>query len=188
MWLDDGRIADDDAGVTLAFGRTLNANWDAQISLFGSEHDRAGDDTLELQGFGLSLNRVFYREGRVNPFLSFGVAQIKTILKPGADDNDRSPRCMACGLLITLGAERDDGSAMQLRADLGARRALTDDYDYREARRLRRRPRESSIPGAARHAPRARHGRRRRHRRPGQVPRHARRHGGGLERLPAAAG
>ena len=31
------------------------------------------------------------------------------------------------GLLITLGEERDDGSVMQLRADLGARRALTTD-------------------------------------------------------------
>jgi hypothetical protein len=26
LWLDDGRLADDDAGVTLALGRTFNAN------------------------------------------------------------------------------------------------------------------------------------------------------------------
>ncbi len=50
LWLDDERTADDDAGITLAFGRTLNANWDAQISLFGSEHQRAGNASLELQG------------------------------------------------------------------------------------------------------------------------------------------
>jgi hypothetical protein len=68
LWLDDGRVADDDAGVTLAFGRTLSANWDVQLSLFGSEHQRAGNDLLELQGLGLSVDRVFYREGRVNPF------------------------------------------------------------------------------------------------------------------------
>ena len=54
LWLDDARVADDDIGVTLAFGRTFSPNWDAEILLFGSEHQRAGDDSLELQGFGLS--------------------------------------------------------------------------------------------------------------------------------------
>jgi hypothetical protein len=33
LWLDDGAVADDDAGVTIAFGRTLNANWDAETQL-----------------------------------------------------------------------------------------------------------------------------------------------------------
>jgi hypothetical protein len=59
LWLDDGRVADDDAGVTLALGRVVNENWDVELSIFGSEHDRAGGDTLELQGFGLSTKRVF---------------------------------------------------------------------------------------------------------------------------------
>jgi OOP family OmpA-OmpF porin len=126
LWLDDDRVADDDVGITLAFGRTINANWDAQIALFSSEHDRAGDDSLTLQGLGFSLNRVFYREGRVNPFLSFGLARTKTILKPGADDTDLTA-LYGVGLLIDLGASHDDGSAMQLRADLGARRGLSSD-------------------------------------------------------------
>jgi OOP family OmpA-OmpF porin len=126
LWLDDGRIADDDAGVTLAFGRTLSTNWDAQISLFGSEHDRAGGDLLELQGIGLSANRVFYREGRVNPFLSVGIARTKTILKPGADQSNLTA-LYGGGLLINLGRLRDDGKAIQLRADLGARRGLSDE-------------------------------------------------------------
>jgi OOP family OmpA-OmpF porin len=132
VWLDDSRVADDDAGVTLAFGRTLNANWDAQVSLFGSEHDRSGNDSLELQGFGFSVNRIFYREGRVNPFLSFGVASNNTILKPGTDETVFTA-LYGGGLLITIGADRDDGSAMQLRADLGARRALQDDDDTGKA-------------------------------------------------------
>ena len=127
IWLDDGRIADDDAGFSLAFGRTLNTNWDAQVSLYGSEHDRAGGDSLELQGFGLSLNRVFYREGRVNPFLSFGIAHHKNILKPGLDETNLTG-LYGAGLLITLGKERDDGRAIQLRADIGARRAITSEH------------------------------------------------------------
>jgi OmpA-OmpF porin, OOP family len=126
LWLDDGRVADDDTGITLALGRTINANWDAQISFFGSEHDRSGNNnTLELQGFALSADRVFYREGRVNPFLSFGLGKVKSISKPGADDSDLTA-VGGIGLLMELGGTKDDGSAMQLRADLGARRGLGD--------------------------------------------------------------
>jgi len=68
LWLDDSRQADDDAGVTLALGHTFDMNWDAQLSLFGSEHQRSGDDSLAIEGFAISANRVFYREGRINPF------------------------------------------------------------------------------------------------------------------------
>jgi len=132
LWLDDGRVADDDAGVTLALGRVINENWDVELSIFGSEHDRTGSDTLELQGFGLSTKRVFYREGRVNPFLSLGLGRVKTILKPGADEEDLSA-LFGAGLLIDLGPSRDDGSAMQLRADIGARRGLTDNDQYPDA-------------------------------------------------------
>jgi OOP family OmpA-OmpF porin len=126
VWVDDGRVADDDVGVTLAFGRTINANWDAQLSLYSSDHQRAGDASLSLQGLGFSVNRVFYREGRVNPFLTLGLARSKTILKPGVDETNLTA-LYGGGLLITLGADRDDGSTMQLRADLGARRGLSDE-------------------------------------------------------------
>lgn len=124
LWLDDARTADDDIGVTLAFGRTLSPNWDVEALVYGSEHQRAGDDSLELQGFGVLAKRVFYREGRVNPFVSVGLGYTNTILKPGTDDSDLNA-LYGVGLLIDLGAPRNDGSAMQLRADLGARRGLS---------------------------------------------------------------
>jgi OOP family OmpA-OmpF porin len=132
LWLDDRREADDDAGITLAFGRTLNANWDLEFGLFSSEHHRAGDDTLELQGLAISAKRVFYREGRVNPFLSFGIGRTKSILKAGADDTDLSA-LYGVGLLIDIGPARDDGSAMQLRADLSARRGLSNNSAINQA-------------------------------------------------------
>jgi len=130
VWLDDSRAADDHGGVTLAFGRTMSTNWDAQISLFNSSHDRGGGDDLEIQGFGFNLNRVFYREGRVNPFLTFGLGRVKSILKPGADQSNLSA-LYGAGILIDLGGRRDDGSQFQLRGDLGARRGLSshDDAD-----------------------------------------------------------
>jgi OOP family OmpA-OmpF porin len=132
LWLDDGREADDDIGVTLAFGRTVNQNWDFEVSLFGSEHERIADGTLEIQGLGLAAKRVFYREGRVNPFLSLGLARTTTILKPGEDQKDLAA-LFGAGLLIDIGPARDDGSAMQLRADLGARRGLSDNEVFPDA-------------------------------------------------------
>jgi OOP family OmpA-OmpF porin len=132
LWLDDDRVADDDIGVTLAFGRNLNENWDLELLLFGSDHDRAIDVSTELQGFGLQTKRVFYRDGRVNPFLSFGLARVKSILKPGPDDQDLTA-LYGGGLLINLGPLRTDGTAIQLRADLGARRGLSDNADIPHA-------------------------------------------------------
>ena len=126
LWLDDGRQADDDIGFTLALGRTVSPKWDAEIALFSSQHDRAGNNnTLELQGFALKANRVFYREGRANPFLSFGLGRVKAINKPGDDDSDLTALA-SLGLLVELGAPKNNGSAMQLRAELGARRGLSD--------------------------------------------------------------
>jgi OOP family OmpA-OmpF porin len=129
VWLDDGRVADDHGGASLALGRTMSTNWDAQLSFFGSQHDRLGGDELELQGFGLSVNRVFYREGRVNPFLTVGLGRVKSILKPGADTSTLSA-LYGAGVLIDIGGPREDGSVFQLRGDIGARRGLsTDDAD-----------------------------------------------------------
>ena len=125
LWLDDARAADDDVGYTLAFGRSMSENWDLQLSGFASKHDQAGNASLDLRGLGLTVNRVFYREGRVNPFLSVGVGHISSDESPGDDDSDIAA-LYGVGLLIDLGRARDNGSAIQLRADLGARRSITD--------------------------------------------------------------
>lgn len=126
LWLDDNRVADDDGGATLAIGRTLSNKWDAQISYFMSEHNRPANGSLDIRGFGLSVNRVFYRDGRVNPFLSFGVARAKSELDPGTDESNLTA-LYGVGVLIDLGQPRGDGSVFQLRGDLGGRRALSDD-------------------------------------------------------------
>src|SRR5687767_11447835 len=124
LWLDDARVADDDLGASLAFGHTLNQNWDFQVSLFGSEHKRAGNNnTMELQGLAIGVNRVFYREGRVNPFLSIGLGHTKSIGKPGPDETELSA-LYGAGVLIQLGETSADGNVMALRGDLGARRGL----------------------------------------------------------------
>jgi OOP family OmpA-OmpF porin len=123
IWLDDGRAADDDAGATLAFGRTLSPNWDLEFLFYWSEHDMTGSSSLDLYGFGLQAKRVFYREGRVNPFVNFGLGRTTADIKPGGEDDDLSA-LFGVGILVDLDTPRD-GSAMQLRADLGARRGLS---------------------------------------------------------------
>lgn len=128
LWLDDARQADDDAGVALALGRTLNPNWDLELGFFGSQHGRASGEDLQLQGLGVTAKRVFYREGRVNPFLSFGLAHVNGIIHHGPNDEDLAA-LYGVGLLIDLSGSRDDGTAMQLRADLGARRGLSESAD-----------------------------------------------------------
>jgi OOP family OmpA-OmpF porin len=124
LWLDDARAADDDAGVTISLGRVLNPNWDLQFNVFQSEHHRAGDDTLSLEGFGFSLNRVFYREGPVNPFLTVGLARGKSIQKPGPDD-EGFMATYGAGVLIDLGEPSEAGSLFQLRGEIGARRGVS---------------------------------------------------------------
>lgn len=128
LWLDDERAADDDVGIGLAFGRTINANWDVELGIYGSQHDRANNGTLDLNGFALSGKRVFYRDGKVNPFINLGLGMFESRLDPGENAKDFSA-LYGVGLLIDLGGERADGSAMQLRGDLGARRALWGDSD-----------------------------------------------------------
>jgi OOP family OmpA-OmpF porin len=125
LWLDDARQADDDAGLALSLGRTLNPNWDLELGFFGSQHGRATGEDLQLQGLGITAKRVFYREGRVNPYLSFGLAHVNAIIHQGPNDEDLAA-LYGVGLLIDVGGSRDDGTAMQVRADLGARRGLSD--------------------------------------------------------------
>jgi OOP family OmpA-OmpF porin len=127
LWLDDARQADDDAGASLNIGRVLNHNWDVELGYYGSEHDRADGET-ELQGFSLSVKRVFYREGRVSPFINLGVSRQRTILKPGEDRADPAA-LYGVGILIDLGPVRDSGSVFQLRGDLGARHAFSSGSD-----------------------------------------------------------
>jgi OOP family OmpA-OmpF porin len=129
LWLDDERLADDDVGFGLAFGRTINADWDVELATYLSQHDRAGSDSLELKGLVFQTKKVFYRgESRVNPFISLGVGQGVTSLDSGFDETLWTAT-YGVGLLIDLNPDREDGRGIALRADLGARRALSSGAD-----------------------------------------------------------
>ena len=187
LWLDDARAADDDVGVTLAFGRTINENWDFELSVFGSDHDRAGDDSLELQGLALSTKRVFYREGRVNPFLSLGFGRLNTILKPGADEDEPH------GAVWRRIADRSRCRPRRWQLDAAARRPgcaprPVGQRQHFGGRGLRGRPGPAVQLGWHGGAPASGQRWRRRHRRFRQVSRHTRGNGSRFDRLSAAAG
>lgn len=128
LWLDDERLADDDIGYGLGFGRTLNKNLDLELNAFLSKHDRGGNESLELKGWGIQGKWVFYRgEARVNPFFQLGIAHQTASLT--ATDESTYASTYGVGLLIDLNPDRNDGRAINLRADLGARRAMSSGSD-----------------------------------------------------------
>ena len=130
LWLDDSREADDDIGATLNLGRTLSTNWDAEISFFASEHDRAGGEHLELTGVGVRLNRIFYREGRVNPFLSIGLAKGRAVFSDVPNDSGLLGLYGAADPLIapeTVDAAQDRNRGGQWLLYDGAGHELIDD-------------------------------------------------------------
>jgi len=130
LWLDDERLADDDIGFSLGFGRTINADWDVEFNAFLSQHDRLGNETLDLKGYQFQTKRVFYRgESRVNPFVSLGIGHVTSTLDLANRDESLWTATYGVGLLIDLNPKSDDGRGIALRADLGARRALSSGAD-----------------------------------------------------------
>jgi OmpA-OmpF porin, OOP family len=130
LWLDDERLADDDVGFSLGFGRTINADWDIEFNAFLSQHDSVGNDTLDLKGYQFQTKKVFYRgESRVNPFISVGLGHVTSSMDIANADESLWTATYGVGLLIDLNPKGDDGRGIALRADLGARRALSSGAD-----------------------------------------------------------
>jgi OOP family OmpA-OmpF porin len=126
LWLDDKRNADDDAGITFNFGVSFSEKWEAQISAFTSEHDMAGEEQHQIDGFGVSMNRLFYPESRIQPYLTVGLAKLDNQFSAAAD-NETMTALFGGGLRIKLGDVSSDGSGFAVRASLGARRSLSGD-------------------------------------------------------------
>ena len=123
LWLDDARRADDDIGFTFSLGHVFSEKWDGQLSVFTSKHDAPNNVDHKINGFAIAANRVFYREQRVNPFISFGLAKMDNNYSPGADKENLAA-IYGVGVLADIGGNRAEGTNLQLRGDLGARRGL----------------------------------------------------------------
>jgi OmpA-OmpF porin, OOP family len=69
-WFDEDRLVDDDIGVALSFGRAISENWNLEFHAFGYQLD--GLDETDYWGLGADAARVFYRGGRISPYLLGG--------------------------------------------------------------------------------------------------------------------
>lgn len=70
IWVDKDRLVDDDIGVALSVGRALTDNVNLELHAFGYQLE--GLDDTDNWGIGLDVMRVFYRDGRISPYLSGG--------------------------------------------------------------------------------------------------------------------
>ncbi|HPF25719.1 MAG: OmpA family protein [Steroidobacteraceae bacterium] len=123
LWIDDARRADDDIGFTFSLGHVFSDKWDGELSVFTSKHDAPSNVDHKIQGFAIAAKRVFYREQRVNPFISIGIGEVNNNYSPGLDI-DSLTATYGVGVLADIGGNRDEGTNLQLRGDIGARRNL----------------------------------------------------------------
>lgn len=119
IWLDDARKADDGTGFALAFGGVASEKWNVELALQGSSHDAAGGSKLKFQGFDVSALRVFYRDQRVNPYLTVGLGRLERRL-PGVRDADYFLKYGA-GVMADLAKNVDKGTNVQLRGEIAGR-------------------------------------------------------------------
>jgi OmpA-OmpF porin, OOP family len=70
IWVDDNRLVDDDVGAALAIGRAFSDAWNVEFHSFGYQLD--GFDDTDYWGVGVDFMRVYYRSGRISPYLLGG--------------------------------------------------------------------------------------------------------------------
>ena len=122
LWLDDARNADDDVGYQFSLGHVFSQNWDGEVSVFSSSHEHLGGDDLRLKGFNFAVNRVFYRDGRVNPYLTLGFGKVNA--KGDFTDETENSVSYGLGLLFELAKSESGSQTVQMRAEMGARRGM----------------------------------------------------------------
>jgi Outer membrane protein beta-barrel domain len=121
LWLDDERVADDDAGFAFSFGRAASEKWNFEISTFSSNHETAGPNKLKIQGLDLAAQRLFYRSERVSPYLMAGIGRQQNRI--GTNSWDTIVWKYGVGVLADIAKRPDAGTNLQLRAEMGARRS-----------------------------------------------------------------
>ena len=118
VWLDKDRKADDGVGASLAFGRVLTDKWNVEVGVGGSNHNLDGtDNKLKLQNWDLGLQRVFYRNETVNPYIIAGLGRIEDRL-PGAGRDGSFYLKYGVGVLADISKDTRKGTNLQLRGEV----------------------------------------------------------------------
>jgi OOP family OmpA-OmpF porin len=120
VWLDKARNADDSGGFAIAFGKALSEKWNVEVGLGSSSHDAAAGQKLKLNSWDVDAMRVFYRDQRVNPYITFGLGRLEE-KRAGAKDSDFYIK-YGVGVLADLAKNADKGTNLQLRGEIAGRR------------------------------------------------------------------
>jgi OmpA-OmpF porin, OOP family len=121
VWLDDGRVADDDYGVQLTLGHVLSPRWNLELGLSQSDHDGPAGNDLTLQTASLSLLRVSAPESRASPYLVFGAGWQRQDPDTGGSDTSLA---LDYGLGFLADLTSGQTRKLQLRGELKGRRAF----------------------------------------------------------------
>lgn len=120
LWTDKDRLADDEFGGALAFGRSFG-NWDAEIQYSYSSPDTLGGGSLDFNNVFVNLHRVFFREARISPFLKLGVGRVDPHYSNDAPlagvDVTNWALAYGAGVLANL-SRNDRGTALALRGEI----------------------------------------------------------------------
>jgi OOP family OmpA-OmpF porin len=120
MWMDDGRLVDDDWGANLAFGRAVNKYWNIEADAWLGKFEGAGNNDLKITSFGINALAVFYRESRISPFILIGGGAQED--NPDLTANSTNPYIdLGAGILWTIAHSKDCSRGFILRGDVRGR-------------------------------------------------------------------
>ncbi|MFU8820189.1 MAG: OmpA family protein [Gammaproteobacteria bacterium] len=99
IWVDDNRLTDDEVGAALAVGRAISDAWNVEFHSFGYQLD--GIDETDYWGIGVDFMNVYYRDGRISPYLLGGGGwNVKN--REFGSDNKNSYLNVAAGFLTDI--------------------------------------------------------------------------------------
>lgn len=121
LWTDRDRLADDDFGGALAFGRSFGA-WDAELQYNYVSPDTLGGGTVDFHNFFVNFHRVFYRDARISPFLKLGVGRVdphySNTSPLAGEDLTAWTLAYGAGVLANLTRNEARGTALSLRGEI----------------------------------------------------------------------
>lgn len=113
---DNDRRADDAPAFGLGIGRYLNDRWALELNGLTGDHDRSPSGDLDLSSVSADLLRQFNTGGRVAPYLTAGIGNLKNDINPGANRNDFMWQAGA-GLMIRAWENAAGSSTFSIRPE-----------------------------------------------------------------------
>lgn len=113
---DNDRRADDAPAFGLGIGRYLNDRWALELNGLAGDHDRSPSGDLDLTSLSADLLRQFNTGGRVSPYLTAGLGNLRNAASPGASRNQFMWQAGA-GLMIRAWENSAGSSTFSIRPE-----------------------------------------------------------------------